>query len=141
MSEGNVEIVEGLFAGAAGADKKALLAILPEIIAQTCDPDIEWIEDPHRADSQVHRGHEGVRKSWEAWLTGFEEYSFEVEGVIDCGGEDVLVVGTEQAKGAASGAPVSSRNYAVLTLRDGKVLRYRELNDESAALHAAGLSG
>jgi hypothetical protein len=56
MPRENVEFVEGLYAGATGVDKQALLAALPEIIAQTCDPDIEWIEDPQRADSRVHRG-------------------------------------------------------------------------------------
>ena len=38
MSRENVELVEGLFAGAVGADKQTLLAALPEIIAQPCDP-------------------------------------------------------------------------------------------------------
>jgi ketosteroid isomerase-like protein len=77
--------------------------------------------------------------SWEEWLTGFQEYSFEVEDVIDCG-DDVLVVGREQGRGAASGAMVGSHNYAVLTLRNGKLLRYREFYSELAARQAAGLT-
>jgi hypothetical protein len=40
MSQENVEIVEALFAGTAGMDKQVLLAALPELIAQTCTPDI-----------------------------------------------------------------------------------------------------
>jgi len=103
-------------------DKQALLAALPEIIAQTCDPDIEWIEDPTRADSQIHHGHAGVRESWERWLAEFEKYNLEVEQIIDCG-DDVLVVGREQAQGAASGAAASSRTYALMTIRGGKLLR------------------
>jgi ketosteroid isomerase-like protein len=31
--------------------------------------------------------------------------------------------------------------YAVLTIRDGKLLRYQEFDDERAARQAAGLSG
>jgi len=138
MSRENVEFVEGLFAGSAGADKQALLAALPEIIAQLCDPEVEWVEDPSRADAQVHRGHEGVRASFEEWLAGFEDYQFELEEVIDCG-DQVLAVATERGRGAASGAEVSSRNHMVLTLRDGKLLRYREFYDERAARQAAGL--
>jgi ketosteroid isomerase-like protein len=138
MSQENVQFVEALFAGAAGADKEELLRALPELIAQTCDPEIEWIEDPGRADARVHRGHDGVRRSWEEWLAGFEQYRFEVEEVLDCG-DRVLVVGSEQGRGAASGAAVSSRNYSVLELRDGKLLRYREFYDEGAARGAAGL--
>jgi len=139
MSGGNVEFVEGLFAaGAAATDKKTLVAALPQIIAETCDPEIEWIEDPRRADGRSYRGHAGVRESWEHWLEAFDEYSFEVEQILDCG-DDVLVVAREQVRGAASGAPMTSRTYAVLTIRDGKLLRYREFYDEDAAKQAAGL--
>jgi ketosteroid isomerase-like protein len=139
MSQANVEFVEGLWAGAAGADKQALLAALPELIAQTCDPEIEWVEDPQRPDSRIYRGHGGVQESWERWLEGFDEYSFEIEQVHDCG-DDVLVVSREQARGASSGATVGSRHYAVITIRDGKLLRFREFYDEQAAQEAAGLS-
>ena len=139
MSRENVELVEGLFAGAAGADKQALLGNLLEIIVQACDPEIEWVEDPQRADGRVHRGHEGVRASFEEWLAGFEEYEFEIEEVIDCG-DDVLALWTEHGRGAASGAMVSARNHAVLTFRDGKLLRYREFYDERPARQAVGLS-
>jgi ketosteroid isomerase-like protein len=139
MSGENVQFVESLYAaGAAGTDKPTLLASLPELIAQICDPEIEWIEDPHRADYRVYRGHAGVRESWEHWLDAFDEYSFEVEQIVDRG-DDVLVVGREDAKGAASGAPMTSNMYAVLTIRDGKLLRYREFYDEHAARKAAGL--
>ena len=57
MSQQNVEFVKGFLAAGAGMDKQALLAALPELIAQTCDPAIEWVEDPQRADSRVYRGH------------------------------------------------------------------------------------
>lgn len=140
MSRADVEIVRGLFTGSATADKQALLDALPQIIAQTCDPEIEWVEDPARADATVHRGHAGVRKSWEEWLTGFDAYSFEIDDLIDCG-DDVLVISSEHGRGAASGAAVSSHHYAVLTLRDGKLLRYRESYDELAARDAAVLAG
>lgn len=138
MSRENVEFVEALFAGVAGADKQTLLAALPELIAQTCDPEIEWVEYPDRADARVHRGHAGVRESWGRWLDGFEEYGAELEEVIDCG-DDVFASGREHARGAASGAAVSARTYAVLTIRDGKLLRYREFRDEQSARQAAGL--
>jgi len=138
MSERNVEFVRGLFDGLAGADKQTLLAALPELIAQGCDPEIEWIEHPQRADARIYRGHSGVRESWERWLENFDEYSLEIEEIVDCG-DDVLAVLREEARGAASGAPVSLRDYLVMTFRDGKLLRYREFTDERAARQAAGL--
>jgi hypothetical protein len=82
MSRENVEFLEGLFAGAADMDLQTLREALPELIAQTCDPEIEWVEDPKRADRRVYRGHEGVRESWEGWLENFDEYRVEVERFV-----------------------------------------------------------
>ena len=138
MSQENVDFVRGLWEGAPQMDSQALLAALPELIAQTCDPEIEWIEDPQRADGRVYRGHEGVLESWKRWLEHWDEYGYEVERFVDCG-DIVFVVSREHARGATSGATVSAVNYQVITLRDQKILRYQEFYDEAAALEAAGL--
>jgi ketosteroid isomerase-like protein len=119
-------------------DKQQLLEALPELIVQVCDPDIEWVEDPQRADGRVYRGHEGVQQSFERWLEQWDEYAFEAERFIDCG-DDVLAVAREHARGLTSGASVSSRIFAVYTIRAGKIARYREFYDEQAALKAVGL--
>jgi ketosteroid isomerase-like protein len=139
MSQENVAFVEGLFNGLPEMDKQALLDALPEFIAQACDPEIEWVEDPRRADRRVYRGHDGVRESWERWLENFEEYGAELERIVDCD-DKVLVVLREEGRGRLSGASISQRNYAVCTFRDGKVLRYEEFYEEGDALKAAGLS-
>jgi ketosteroid isomerase-like protein len=139
MSQENVEMVKGFLAAGAEMDKQTLLAALPEVIAQTCDPEIEWYEDPQRADARVYRGHAGVRESFERWLDQWVEYGTEAERFVDCG-DDVLVVAREHGRGARSGATVSARIFVVVTFRDGKILRYREFYDEAAARDAAGLS-
>ena len=130
--------MKGFLTAGADADKQALVAALPEVIAEMCDPEIEWIEDPQRADARVYRGHEGVRESFERWLDQWDEYGMEPERFTDYG-DDVLVVAREQGRGATSGATVSARIYLVFTFRDGKVLRYREFYEEAAALEAVGL--
>jgi ketosteroid isomerase-like protein len=139
MSQENVEFVKGIFAAGQDMDKEAFLAALPEVIAQACDPEIEWYEDPQRADARVYRGHGGVRESFERWLDQWDEYGTEAERFVDCG-DDVLVIAREHGRGARSGATVSARIFVVVTFRDGKVLRYREFYDEAAAREAAGLS-
>src|SRR3954447_5839326 len=106
-------------------DKEQLLAALPEVIEQICDPEIEWSEDPGRADGAVRRGHAGVRESVEQWVEGFERYSVTPERFEDYG-DNVLVIAREAGRGAASGVEISSPIHAVLTLRDGRILRYRE---------------
>jgi ketosteroid isomerase-like protein len=138
VSQANVDFVSGLYA-AGSLDKQQLLAALPELIRQACDPEIEWVEDPDRADGRTYRGHDGVLESFQQWLDQFSEYGFEAERIIDCG-DDVLVVGREQGRGAASGAPVTAAIYQVLTIKDGKVLRFQEFYDQAPALRAVGLS-
>jgi len=140
MSQENVELVEGIFAGTETGDKRALLAALPDLIAQFCDPDIEWVEDPQRADSRVYHGHEGVRESFERWFEQWDEYGSEAEHFIERG-EDVLVIAHERGRGRTSGARVSARSYWVFTIRGGKLARYQEFYDERAALKAVGLTG
>jgi ketosteroid isomerase-like protein len=139
MSQENVDFVTGLFSGAGQMNKDDLLAALPELIRQTCDPEIEWIEDPQRADGRTYHGHEGVIDSWTQWLDGFEEHGGELEAVRDCG-DRVFATVREEGRGRVSGATVSARLYLVMTFRDGKILRYQEFYDEAAALEAAGLS-
>src|SRR3954454_23864999 len=139
MSQENVEFVKALFTTGPQMDTAALLEALPELIAQTCDPEIEWYEDPQRADAGVYRGHSGVLESFQRWLDQWDEYGTEAERFVDCG-DDVLVVAREHGRGARSGVNVSGRIFIVVTLRDGKISRYREFYDETAALEAVGLS-
>jgi ketosteroid isomerase-like protein len=121
-------------------DKEALLAALPDLVPQLCDPGVEWVEDPSRADSRTYRGHAGVIKSWRQWLETFKEWGFEIERITDCADDNMFVETREHGTGALSEAPVGAANYAVITVRDGKIHRYREFYDEATALEAAGLS-
>jgi ketosteroid isomerase-like protein len=139
MSQENVEIVTGLYTGVEAMNKEDLLAALPELIRQGCDPEIEWVEDPKRADSRTYRGHDGVLASFERWFEGFDEYGAKLERIVDCG-DRVFVAVREEGRGAISGATVGATNYQVITFREGKVLRYQEFYDEADALEAAGLS-
>ena len=138
MSQENVDFVRGLFSAVPDMDKDEFLAALPQLVENACDPEIEWIEDPSRADARSYRGHEGVIESWREWLENFDEYGSELEEVRDCG-DRVLAAVREEGRGRASGATVSARNYIVMTFRDGKVLRYQEFYDQAMALEAAGL--
>ena len=74
MSEENVQCVAGIFEAADGMDKEAMLAALPDLVPQLCEPDVEWFEDPSRADSRTYRGHAGVIESFRRWLETFKDY-------------------------------------------------------------------
>jgi ketosteroid isomerase-like protein len=133
MSQENVELVARFYEPA--TSKAELLSAMPRTMG-FCHPQVEWTS---REDGLTYRGREGVREALEGWLESFEEYRYEVERIIDCGGDDVLVVGLEVGKGAMSGADVRSVNHELLTVRDGMIVRFREFYDEGEALEAAGL--
>jgi len=116
--------------------KAEMLAAMPRIMG-FCHLDIEWTT---REDGHTYRGREGVKEALEGWLESFDEYRYEVQRIVACGDDDVLVVGLEFGKGASSGVEVRSVNHELLTIRDGLIVRYREFFDEREALEAAGLS-
>jgi ketosteroid isomerase-like protein len=136
MSQENVKLAARFYALATDHTKAEILAALPRMTA-LCHPEIEWIAPE---DGATYRGREGVRQRYEEWFESFDDYRWEVQQLIDCGGENVLVEATEVARGATSGAAVRSSHYELLTFRDGMIVRIREFYDKSAALEAAGLS-
>jgi ketosteroid isomerase-like protein len=138
MSQENLKIIEGVYAAAAELDKAQLLATLPTMIRELCHEDVEWIEDPVRVDSRTYVGHDGVLKSFEHLIEGFDQYGFELEEAVDCG-DKVFVVTREKARGSTSGVPVDAAQNQVFTFRDGKLARFEEFADRRAAEEHAGL--
>ena len=135
MSQENVEFVKGFLAAGADMDKQALLAALPEVIAQTCDPEIEWYEDPQRADGRVYRGHGGVRRVLRAMAR--------TVGRVRHRGRTIHRLWRRRAGSRPRTRARSDERdncerpeLLVFTFREGKILRYREFYDEAAALEA-----
>jgi ketosteroid isomerase-like protein len=133
MSEENVEIATRFYGPA--LSKSELLAAMPRTMA-LCHPEVEWSAPE---DGTIYRGREGVRQRLEEWLQSFDTYRYEVQQIIDCGGDEVLVEANEVGRGMVSGAEVRTTNYELLTIRDGMIARIREFYDEGDALEAAGL--
>ena len=133
MSQENVEIASRWYEVA--GSKEQLLAGMPRTMA-LCHPEVEWSAPE---DGSTYRGRDGVRQRLEEWLESFADYRYEVQRIIDCGGDEVLVVAAEVGRGARSGAEVRSVNYELLTIRDGMIVRVREYYEKAAALEAVGL--
>jgi ketosteroid isomerase-like protein len=133
MAQGNVELAARFYEPA--TSKAELLAAMPRAMG-LCHPDVEWTS---REDGLTYRGREGATEAMERYLESFDDYRFELQRIIDCGGDDVLVIGLEVATGAMSGAEVRSINYELLTIRDGMIVRFRDFRHETEALEAAGL--
>jgi len=137
ISQENVELAARWYEPWATTSKAKLLAGMPRAM-ELCHPEVEWSQ---REEGRTVRGREGVREALERWLDSFDEYRFEVLRVLDCGFDEVLVVGLEVGRGAISGAEVRSHTYELLTFRDGKIVRFRDFHDERDALEAVGLRG
>jgi ketosteroid isomerase-like protein len=56
------------------------------------------------------------------------------------GGDRILVLETQSARGARSGAEISQDVGALLTLRDGLIVRWEYYWERSDALEAAGIA-
>jgi ketosteroid isomerase-like protein len=136
MSEQNVEVVRRIYAAAARRDPTAVLA--------EYDPEVEWdVSRSHMArlvGQGVYRGHDGLRRFFRAYHDAWEEVSYRFEELIDASDDTVLSVDIEQARGRSSGADVQLTQYAIWTIRDGKVIRAAWFASRAEALDAAGLS-
>lgn len=152
----NLAVVEELWRGvaalmAAASGDAPLEAVLeaPEMqdavaaMLETLDPHVELdlSEFEGWPEERVYRGRDGMLRFWQAYLTAWEEISWEFERFI-AAGERVVVLLRQRARGRASGAWTVLPLYGqVWTLRDGRVVRLETYTDPAAALRAAGIYG
>jgi uncharacterized protein len=129
----NVDLVRRVFDAAARRDPEAVFALY--------DPEIEWDTSGTTVgvmgQGQYH-GHDGVRSWFREWYGGWQSVEHVCEELIDAG-DRVVVLVTDRARGAASGADVELRYAGVWTIQDGKVRRVAWYSEREDALKAAGL--
>jgi ketosteroid isomerase-like protein len=138
MSRENVEIVRGVYeAWWAGLERdNPGAAFDSEDVADDFEFAIEGIEFEGRS---VWRGREGYVEWFRTWTAEFEDWSLQLERLIDAGRDRVVALTYQSAKGKASGAPVEVRLGSVWGLKDGRVVRMRTYLDPAEALEAAGI--
>jgi ketosteroid isomerase-like protein len=98
-----------------------------EAAAVDFDPAIEWSVHASLApDATTYHGHEGVKRSWEAWAEAISGMALEIEECRRVGQNRVLAIARAHGTGAGSGAPVASRRFAqIADFRNGRVVRVR----------------
>ena len=128
MSVAEVELARRGYEAIARGD----FGVLFDVLA----PDVEW-----RAvqDTTTHRGREGVERSISSWTGTWNNWRLEAEEFVDAG-EHVVVTVRSSGSGKESGVPVAQRYFQVLTIRDGRIVRFREFADREEALRAAGVA-
>ena len=127
MSQENVENVRRAFEAWFRGDSEEALAGL--------DPDIVY----KPAQEEAVRGLDAVQASWERWQASWQEQEVTLEETIDAG-DHVIQAIFFRGRGRGSGIEVEGRFFQVLTIKDGKAVRWEEFSDRAEALKAAGLS-
>lgn len=129
MSEENVAIVRGMFEAFLSDDvKEALTAI---------DPDVEW-DGTNIPDGEVSRGHAAVMRHMRAWAEIWEDWTVELEDVIDAGEGRVIAFIRERGQTKA-GVELDERHSELYVVRDGRIVYRKGFSDADEALDVTGL--
>jgi ketosteroid isomerase-like protein len=131
MSQENVEIVRRCYGLGADRDFSTL--------SELAHPDVVVDLSRNVFNPGVHRGLDAFRHFVEQVDEMWEDFQIEPEEFIDAG-DNVFVASRMSGRGRGSGVEVEMRAFAVWTLREGKVSRWRAgYRDRAEALEAAGL--
>jgi ketosteroid isomerase-like protein len=137
MSQENVEIVQAIYAEAAEGRFGTSLHLF--------HPDVEYSRSASGGGSTVvglsgtARGVEAMVKAGLEWLETFDRLRVQAERFIEVG-DSVVVFVRHTGNAKASGLPIEGEFADVLTLREGRVIRFAQYRDRADALEAAGLS-
>ena len=134
MSEENVEIVRAAVEATMRRPKPDW-----ETMNALFHPDHEFLPRDVGLVGGGVRGAQGYRE----WLTSISEtleWEVTLAGVTEIDHERVLAVTPTKFRGKQSGAETEQRIAAVVTVREGKVVRTELFQSPEQALEAAGLS-
>jgi ketosteroid isomerase-like protein len=126
MARENVEIVRDFYEAFA----------CQEFPVELVDREIEYINPVGAVEEGTRRGLAEFRRAVEKVLEGWATWAMEPEEFTAIGNQ-VAVVVAYRARGQASGLELEGRESALLTLRNGKIVRYAWFHGPSDALEAA----
>jgi uncharacterized protein len=125
MSQANVELIRSIYR----------LWDEEESARHLIDADLEYVNPSNAVESGTHHSRRRLNKVREV----YPDFHVEPERFVDAG-EDVVVIGIARGT-SASGVEAQRRQGYVWTVRGGKAVRFRWLNDPKEALEAVGLPG
>jgi ketosteroid isomerase-like protein len=129
MSQENVEIVRSAYAA----------PDLSHGLRDRCAPDAEFDFSEVYPDAPMLRGVDEMLR-WRAAVPWGGPLHFEAERFFDVDTERVLVFVRFTATGEGSGVPVEARVAHEITIRDGRLVRFKVHPDRDAAQRAVGLA-
>ncbi|HUH81194.1 MAG TPA: nuclear transport factor 2 family protein [Solirubrobacteraceae bacterium] len=131
MPQDSVRTVERLYEAWARGESPGP----PELL----DPDIEYVNPDGAIEPGTRRGLEAFGAAIDTLLEGWSRWEMEPEGYTAVA-DRVAVVVRYRATARASGMEVEGRESALLTVRNGRIVRYEWFHGPDDALRALGLA-
>jgi ketosteroid isomerase-like protein len=149
MSQENVEIVRGFF----DATERAIAAYWenPRSLGdamktddldpeskdawKSLHPDVVW----NTGDFGTYRGRLEIAVAWDDLFEVADDYRTAVRELTDCGGDRVFAAVDRTITAKGSGIHTTIPVFAVITVRDRRIMRVDEYLARGQALQAAGL--
>lgn len=129
MSRQNLEIVAAAFNAYYSGDRERLAAF--------AHPDLVVTQPAETPDAETYHGPGGFIEAIEAWQGEWDDFRLERLRTRDLG-DHVLTTVRQHGRGRRSGAEVEGEFTFVLTLDEGKLVRWQMFADEGAAIAAVG---
>jgi ketosteroid isomerase-like protein len=99
------------------------------------DPEVEFTSLVAEADAVSYRGHEGVRRWWDAIREAFADFWADDIDLREVGEHILACI---RLCGEVQGVRVEQTVWQVLTVRDGLVIRWSLYRSEEEALREIG---
>ena len=134
MSQENVEIVRRHYAALAARDWVA--------VAEIWHPDIELETLESDPEAGNYRGLDEITRYLDTWSQPYSEYRVEDHEIIEAGDRVVAVerVAARGLQGSDADTWLEQWLFVLISLKDGKIWRWKEYPTRADALQAAGLS-
>lgn len=130
MSDANIVLVQSLYAAFGRGDVEPILA--------ACVPDVDWRLVGRKGDYPTFgewRGPAGVAEFFKL-VAEIEEFQAFTPSEFHVSGDKVFVLGTYALTVRKTGRAMATEWCHVFTLRDGRIIAFREFTDTAQAVAA-----
>ena len=121
----NATLIEGAYAAFARGDIPAIINLV--------DDAVEWTSPRTLPQGGTFSGKAGVGDFFQAVGGGWSDLAVKLESLAEAGADDVVTVVTAHGTLRSGGASGYGATH-VFTMRDGKIVRFREYTDLDAPI-------
>ncbi len=126
----NIDVIKRLYQAFSEGDIDSVSALI--------DPSVEWIESDGIPYGGVFKGYEAVLNGVFAKIGAeWDNFTAHVDQFIDAG-DIVVTLGTDSATYKATGKKMIAPTASIWTLKNGKVVKFRQYIDTLAVVNAIG---